>query len=538
MRLRVGDRALRAEVPRVISRRRFLQGSAAAAATAFTAPSLLRRAGASSHPVEHVVVLTMENRSFDHFFGALHLLEERADVDGLTGHEHNLWSNGHVEPVFHLGGNTCTRLDPPHEWSAVRMQHADGGESGYLRAVEHHHGVDPDDRPPDARDPMGFHTRADLPFVYGVADRFAICDSYRSPVAGPTLPNRHYLHAATSGGIWDNYLDSRERSASPSPMGDPTHGFDFVTIYQRLSEAGQDWRVYFTEAPFTMLYRWPRLNHPERFAPFSQFLVDAMRGDLPAFTTIDPGYFTASDHAPQNVQLGQLFMASVYAALAASPAWERTALFITYDEDGGFYDHGEHLFVPDERGSVTWDGTAAVADEEFEPAPTAPFLEGEHAGDPLYGDFSLTGGRLPTMVLGPWVREKYVSHTEADHTSILAFVEELLELEPLTERDRYRLEAGLTLGDCFDLGGPARPPELLPVPSFHSTMFTDCASTYVGPPAPFVPGPREPSNPGLDLNSVLGAAIDAGAIPVRHPAAVRQTYLDAFRLVDELPHLI
>lgn len=536
--MRVGDPASGAELSSVITRRKFLQGSAATAAAAFAAPSLLRRAGASVSPIEHVVVLTMENRSFDHFFGSLQLLEGRTDLDGLTGEEHNLWSNGDAEPVFHLGGNTCTRLDPPHEWTSVREQYAGGGESGYLTAVEHHHGVDPDDRPPDARDPMGFYTRADLPFAYGVADRFAICDRYRSPVAGPTLPNRHYLHAATSEGIWDNYLDSRDRSASPSPMGDPTYGFDFLTIYQRLSERGRSWRVYFTEAPFTMLYRWPRLTHPERFAPFSQFLVDALRGDLPAFTTIDPGYFTASDHAPQNVQLGQLFMASVYAALAASPVWDRTALFITYDEDGGFYDHGDHLFVPDDLGSVRWNGSSVEANESFEPVATDAFVDGEHAGDPLYGDFSLTGGRLPTMVLGPCVQEEYVSHTDADHTSILAFVEDLFGLDPLSERDRYRLEAGQTLADCFDLGGPTRPPEVLPVPSFHTTMFTDCASTYVAPAPPYLPGPRDPSNPGLDLNSVLAAAVDAGAIPMRDPASVRQTYLDAFRLVEELPDLI
>ena len=451
---------LDAELSRVISRRQFLGGSAAAAATALVGPSLLRRAGASTppNPIEHIVVLTMENRSFDHFFGSLSLLEGRSDVDGLTGSEHNLWSNGDVEPVFHLGGNTCTRLDPPHEWSSVRTQYAAGGESGYLAAVEHHHGIDPDDRPPDARDPMGFYTSADLPFAYGVADRFAICQNYRSPVAGPTLPNRHYLHAATSGGIWDNYLDSRERGASPSPMGDPTYGFDFLTIYERLSQHNRDWRVYFTEAPFTMLYRWPRLNHPERFAPFNQFLVDAARGDLPAFTTIDPGYFTASDHAPQNVQLGQLFMASVYAALAASPVWDRTALFISYDEDGGFYDHGSHAFVPDELGSVKWDGSAVVSHESFEPAPTASFVSGEHAGDPLYGDFSLSGGRLPTMVLGPWVREQYVSPTDSDHTSILAFAEWCFDLDPLAHRDTYRLEAGQTLVDCFDFGGSPRGP--------------------------------------------------------------------------------
>ena len=272
-------------------------------------------------------------------------------------------------------------------------------------------------------------------------------------------------------------------------------------------------------------------------------LTDALAGDLPAYTTIDPGYFTASDHAPQNVQLGQLFIASVYAALAASPAWDRTALFVTYDEDGGFYDHGRHELVPDDHGSrfatgatgadvgtrATWD---RGSDE-----PDAPW-NGDHADDPLYGDFSLTGGRLPTMVMGPWAKEHYVSQVPCDHTSILAFAEWRFGLQPLAERDRWRGAAGHDLTDCFDFSGSPRRPVALPVPTFHASMFTDCASTYAAPPFPYVPGPREPGNPALDLNSVLATAIAAGAIPSIDAATVQATYRDAFRLAAELPSLI
>lgn len=269
-------------------------------------------------------------------------------------------------------------------------------------------------------------------------------------------------------------------------------------------EAGVDWRVYFTEAPFTLLYRWPKENHPERFAPLARFFADAATGDLGSFTTIDPGYFTASDHAPQNVQLGQLFMASVYYALAASPAWERTALIITYDEDGGFYDHVPHL-----RG---------LADERGDPTN-------------LEEDFSKSGGRLPTMVLGPYAKRGHVSHVEYDHTSILAFAEWRFGLEPLTQRDRSRLQNGQNLLDCFDFSS-ARPPVILPVPSFHASMFTDCGSTYVAPPFPYVPGPRGPDNPGLDLNDVLSLAIRARAIPLVDPARSQRTLVKGFRMAE------
>ncbi|MFZ6005136.1 MAG: alkaline phosphatase family protein [Actinomycetota bacterium] len=493
-----------------IPRRKFLLGAASAA---LGGPYLIRAARAagtstavSDCPVDHIVVLTMENRSFDHFFGSLSLREGRAEVDGLAGGERNAWSSGEEVEAFQLSGTTCNRLDPPHEWESSRLQWNLGANDGYLRAVEHHYpeASDPTTRPADAADVMGFYVRDDLPFSYGVADEFAICQRYFSPVGAPTLPNRHYLHCATSGGLKDNYLDSRGPGGSPSPQGDPTYGFDFLTIYERMSQANVDWRVYFTEAPFTMLYRWPRLNHPERFAPMAQFYADAAAGNLPSFTTIDPGYFTASDHAPQNVQLGQLFIASVYYALAASPAWERTALIVTYDEDGGFYDHVPHL-----RG-----------------------LPDDHTSEVLDDDFSKSGGRLPTMLMGPWVRQRHVSDVEADHTSILALAEWRFGLDPLTQRDEARLTAGQNLLDCFDFGGSARRPVALPVPSFHASMFTDCGSTYVAPPAPYVPGPREPSNPGLDLNEALMLAVNAGAIPLLDPTVTRKTLLSAFGMAE------
>lgn len=362
-------------------------------------------------------------------------------VEGLSGEESNAWSNGDRVPVFPLSGTTCNRLDPPHEWSSSRIQWNGGANDGYLRAVEEHYP--------------------------GTADR--------------------------------------GRGASPSPQGDPTYGFDFRTIYESMSDQGIDWRVYFTDAPSTMLYRWPRLNHPERFTPMAKFYADAAAGDLASFTTIDPAYFSASDHAPQNAQLGQLFIASVYYALAASPAWERTALVVTYDEDGGFYDHVPHL-----RG---------LADER------------QNLAD-LDHDFSKSGGRVPTMVLGPWARQGEVCHTQMDHTSILALAQECFGLGSLTERDAARRAAGQHMLDCFDFDGAPRDPVVLPVPSFHASMFTDCASTYLGPPAPYVPGPRDATNPSLDLNDLLAYSVAKKAIPMLSATATRRTLTRAFRMAE------
>jgi hypothetical protein len=329
-----------------------------------------------------------------------------------------------------------------------------------------------------------------------------------------------------------------------------------------------------------MLYSRPRLAHPERFAPFSQFLADAAAGTLASMTTIDPGYFTASDHSPQNVQLGQLFIASVYYALAASPAWDKTVLIVTYDEDGGYYDSGGHLFVPDERGSWTWnetDGAAARAswNPEHDLPPdrpssdytgmldegSSPYHHAPDGQESLYADFSLTGGRLPTMVMGPWVRGTgggNVDHTPMDHASIIAFVADCLDLpddvthpatgevHSLTMRARYRRHSswgpdpqdpgGPTLVGAFaqtlDLSGRPRDPVLLDVPSFHATMFTDC-NTLFTPATPYVPGPRGADNPGLDLSQLLRYCIGEGNLPEVPASQVRQTYLDAFGLVEE-----
>jgi phospholipase C len=504
-----------------LTRREFLRDVAAALAAggaAAMAPGILRAAGTSAPdgdecPIEHIVVLTMENRSFDHYFGSLTLDEGRTEVDGIVRDAggalpSNPWLGGDRLAMFPIEDTYCQRLDPPHEWESSRIQYADGTNEGYLRAMQLHHNdpSEPDARQPGMENVMGYYTRPQLPFLYSAADEFTICDRHFSPVGAPTLPNRHYLHAATSGGLMDNRLDDKGTEG----MGNPLNGFGFPTIYDRIDEAAAngatvggrplDWGVYYLEAPFTMLYREPRTRHPERFKPFAAFFADLALGTLPSYVTLDPGYFTASDHSPQHVQLGQIYMAAVYAALASSGLWNKTALFITYDEDGGFYDHVPHTFFPDER---------ANADLEL--------------------DFSKSGGRLPSVVVSPWVGRGAVHRPTpvgdatpaVDHTSILAFAEWRFGLTPLTMRDAAALAENRFFLEAFDFGAGPRAAPMLDVPAFEPGMLTDCAGTYVGPPPPDVPLP--PITAGVEASDLLLHAARAGLIPMASRPEVEAT---------------
>jgi hypothetical protein len=298
---------------------------------------------------------------------------------------------------------------------------------------------------------MGYYTRADLPFSYAVADEYTICDRYHSSHGGSTFPNRHYMQAAQSFGVTDN------RFSPDSSPGNPYTGFKGVTtIYDRLDEKGVDWAYYFTDLPFLGLYTDVRNKHLDRFRPIEQFYVDALAGNLPAYTLIDPPFSEADDHPSHHVQLGQFFIAAVYNALSKGAAWEKTALFVNYDEDGGFFDHVPHEFYPDDRASA----------------------------DPKK-DFSKSGGRVPGMVISPWAKKGHVYKDKVCHASVLAFVEWRFGLRPMTMRDAGALAENRIFLDAFDFAAAPRPPANLPVPAFDPlSLSADCLGGDFAPELP------------------------------------------------------
>jgi phospholipase C len=372
-----------------IKRRTILKGGAAGLAAAAlpgckdggSGDSGLREAG-----IDHVIVLMMENRSFDHYLGALKL-EEGRDCAGLDGSESNPDAEGVQHSVFHLA-EECQE-DPPHGWSSSHSQFNEGANDGFV--LEH------EERTVDqAPWVMGYYNRDDLPIHYALADSYCLPDQFFCSVMGPTWPNRLYGHSGSSDGEKGN-----DTSAAP---------FEMRTVYQALVEAGLDWRYYYTDVPFLGLFadHWDET----RIGFVEEFLDACERGDLPEFTWVDPGFAYNDDHPPHHVGLGQMFVGLVVEALARSPLWERCLLVITYDEHGGFHDHVPPPKTQDDRAEQ---------------------------------GFDQLGFRVPALVVGPWVKTGTVS-TVFDNTSVLKYVCERFGLEPWTAR----IAAANSLGECLD----------------------------------------------------------------------------------------
>ncbi|MFO0578162.1 MAG: alkaline phosphatase family protein [Polyangia bacterium] len=353
--------------------------------------------------IDAIVVLMMENRSFDHYLGSLASDAKypgKRRPDGLNGRESNPDPSGNPVTVFRL--DDFTPEDPPHGWDACHRQWNSGKNDGFVKA---HAGKSQDEV-------MGFHDRTQLPFYYALADRFTVCDRWFCSVMGPTWPNRFYLHAGTSGGKKDN---------SSYLLGGPT------TIWERMKDKGRSAKNYFVGPVAWYMGAYPsKLLALNPCAKIDDFFSDCRNGTLPAFSIIDPDFLTNDDHPSHNIQLGQALIASIVQAIAKSPQWARTLLCITYDEHGGFHDHV--------------------------PPPTAQ--------DEL-ADFQQLGFRVPTLLIGGTVRSAHVESTRFDHTSVGATLMTRHGIASLSKR----MTAARDLSPCIDplrIKNPAPPPTDLP----------------------------------------------------------------------------
>ncbi|HEY5937730.1 MAG TPA: alkaline phosphatase family protein [Kofleriaceae bacterium] len=286
--------------------------------TACTATSSMTPEQLLAH-VETIVVLCMENRSFDHYLGSLRLIEGRADIDGLVGTESNRTAGGLVVPVHLL--EDFTPEDPPHGWDACHAQWNAGANDGFVTEHEGEHEADV----------MGYHVRAQIPVTYALADAGVVCQRWFSGCLGPTWPNRFYLHGATSRGVKSNV---------------PALGY--TSIFDRLADAKVTGTNYFSDVA------WATGGYGKLtgLASIERFFEDAAAGNLPPFSIIDPSFVGGGandDHPDHDILLGQALIGSIVAALGQSPQWRRCLFVITYDEHGGFYDHVAPPEVSDER---------------------------------------------------------------------------------------------------------------------------------------------------------------------------------------------
>jgi phospholipase C len=371
--------------------------------------------------IDTFVVVMMENRSFDHYFGALSLLEGR-EVDGLTGSESNPSTSGGPIAIHPMATNV-TNEDPPHGWDGSRGQWNNGANDGFVLEHEEDHGAGS----AEVDHVMGYYKREDLPILYALADESVVCEKWFCSVMGPTWPNRIYLHCATSDGMTTNAL-------SPTVMG----GGRLVSIFDRLDAAGISNGYFYGNLPFNLTYGKPNTG----FAfELPEFFTRAADGTLPQVTFVDPILTALStigndDHPPADIGDGQAFLASIYQALAESPQWSKTMFIITYDEHGGYFDHVSPGTTTDERP-----------------------------------EFRQLGFRVPSLVVGPRVRKGAFEKTQFDHVSVAATITKRFGLEPLNDR----VAATKDLSSCLDpklIDAPRNPVSLPALQTMSSAVRT------------------------------------------------------------------
>lgn len=393
---------------------------------------------AKESPIDTVVVVMMENRSFDHYLGWLaddeRYLETGRSRYGkrfrIAGKQQQSFpapdgTTARTEPLISQPGQSnpfrgCDHFDPGHGWESGRAQR----DGGFLA-------------PGSQNDlyALGYYTGESLPFTARLAREFMVADRWHASLLSSTYPNRNYFHAAQSGNAKTNKL--------PTDTG----GYPWETIWERLEAAGVSNGYYFTDLPYLALYG-NRLTSFQR--PVDQFFSDAEAGTLPHVTYLDPSFLgetRTDDHPHADIRAGQRFMRDVFAAFSASRQWKRGLFVVTYDEWGGFFDHVAPPVLADNQSSS----------DDLE-------------------NWGQAGFRVPSIIASPYVRRGFVDHTLYDHTSVLRFLEWRFLGAPahgpgkanatwfLTERDRNANNLGANLagtrvarGVGFDLDFPIDP---------------------------------------------------------------------------------
>jgi phospholipase C len=380
--------------------------------------------------IDHIVVLMMENHSFDNYLGTL------GRGDGFTvGPDGrptaaNTDATGKVVRAFTMPTTCQQQNHPSQNWNDSHIQWDGGRNDGFVRSGSG----------PVA---MGYWTAADLPFYHGLARTFPLGDRYFASVLAQTYPNRRYLLAATS---WGQVSDPLPAPTDPPPPNG--------TIFDRLDAHHITWKNYYTNLPTTDLVPSLAARDKQNIVPIDRFYSDAAGGTLPGYSIVDADFVHASEEDPQDVVVGEAFSAKVINAVMSGPAWGKTLLVWTYDEHGGYYDH-----VPPP------------------PAPLPDSIPPAISPTDQPGRFDRYGFRVPCVVVSPYARRNHVSHVVADHTSILKLVETKWNLPAMTYRDAN----ASNLLDFVDLrSAPAfREPPALPAPNDNAATEA-CLATGPG----------------------------------------------------------
>ncbi len=422
-------------------------------------------------PFDHLVLVMQENHSFDNYLGMLPVSGQPL-ADGFTFNKRGEpvnWNPIGTERmyVYHQPGDIGAQDSGSQSWDDSHLQIDGGAMDGFA-------GTGPGS--------MGYYTEGDLPFYYSLANTFTLANRWFCSVPAQTYPNRRFYMAGTASGIVSTDIDNIDVY--------PPNG----TIWDQLSGNGISWKNYFSDAPTTAIILDTIFRYPENLTSIAEFFGDAAAGTLPSVSLVDcnmgavqgevpsvvgelpqpvPTFAATPDLAiettcqseenPEDVQLGEQFVAGVVNAVMAGPAWQRTLLVWLYDEHGGYYDH--------------------VAPPAAIPPDATPPDIGP-ADQP--GGYNMYGPRVPVVVVSPYARSHAVTNKVHDHTSVLATIERQWNLPALTYRDAN----AATLADFLDtsLMTFAEPPDL----AAPANPLPGLIQGYQGQPVPPVPTATKP----------------------------------------------
>jgi phospholipase C len=465
--------------------------------------------------IKRFVVLMLENRSFDHLLGYLKSVNPK--VIGLNGNEFNQKDpNSPADPAIQVSraSTFVMTFDPGHEFYDVKIQlYGPLKDSDPSLPPLANPAVDPApmtgfiasatqavDFSGDENLVMECFQPDQLPVLTTLAAEFAMFNFWYSSLPGPTWPNRFFIHAATSGGLTD----------SPT-TNQIVAGFSFQngTIYERLEGAGKVWCIYHDGLPQTAGISRLRDEYinplTKRFQDMDDFFDDVSKGNLVDYSFIEPQYDTGNNyldgnsmHPLNDIRKGEELVKRVYEALRNSPYWSDTLLMITFDEHGGFYDHQS-------------------------PPATVPTGDDSKYANPNYSFlFNRLGVRVPAILVSAYTAKGTIigddpgdAATVFDHTSVLATVEKLFGLEPLTKRDA----AANTLEVAINLTAP----RLLPAEAL--TQLPDPAADAVvagaaDPAKIFAANDQAPLSANQETMAALALACELQITPPDYHAAL------------------
>ena len=477
--------------------------------TGLTKTSTTTNPTGSIQKINHIVFMAQENRTLDSYFGKLpaywaaHGYPSQT-FDGLTAGATNPAYNGTPNPgtgvitAFHVATECIENLSPSWNESHVDWNMQDPTSStpmmnGFVYNAasfaihSNEGGASPPYTDTQGLRAMGYYDDSDLNYYYFMASNFATSDRWFAPALDRTQINRMYLFAATSQGY--AYPPGTD-TADNAPLSAPT-------IFDELQSAGISWKIYTSDdicattpppdaanhaprggktadassstGPCTYLTQFAKYSSPNplptNVVPVSQYLTDVANGTLPSVAFIEAGYLSGRDEHPSsgtNVQAGASYVESLINALMASQSWKDSVFILTYDEPGGLYDHVQP------QPTVNPDGIAPI-----------DLLPGDICSTPggANCNFNYTGYRLPLIVISPFTRKNYVSHTIADYTAILKLIETRFNLPALTKRDAAQID----MTEFFDFQNVpwATPPN----PPVQNTGGT-CNAQVLGYPTP------------------------------------------------------